>query len=154
MEFPLGLSLGAWKDVSAHKQSWNFLAFKRKIVIKMKWTLAHPFMPTLPSFERLGPLTPYILSVFQHWELLFPWCNFFFFLHILFIYFQREGEGERHGKKRQCVRNTLISRLSLTPPGDLDPGMCPDWETNRWPFGLQASTQSTEPHQPGQIHMS
>ena len=27
--------------------------------------------------------------------------------------------------------------------------MCPDWESNRQPFGSQASTQSTEPHQPG-----
>ena len=24
-----------------------------------------------------------------------------------------------------------------------------DWELNRQPFGLQAGTQSTEPHQPG-----
>ena len=37
------------------------------------------------------------------------------------------------------------------PPGDLacNPGMCPDWESNWRQFGLQASTQSTEPHQPG-----
>ena len=30
-----------------------------------------------------------------------------------------------------------------------NPGMCPDWESNWQPFGLQAGTQSTEPHQPG-----
>ena len=30
-----------------------------------------------------------------------------------------------------------------------NPGMCPDWESNRQPLSLQASTQSTEPHQPG-----
>ena len=37
------------------------------------------------------------------------------------------------------------------PTGDLarNPGMCPDWESNQRPFGLQASTQSSEPHQPG-----
>ena len=37
------------------------------------------------------------------------------------------------------------------PTGDLacNPGMCPDWESNRRPFGLQAGAQSTEPHQPG-----
>ena len=29
------------------------------------------------------------------------------------------------------------------------PGMCPDWEWNQRPFGLQAGAQSTEPHQPG-----
>ena len=29
-----------------------------------------------------------------------------------------------------------------------NPGMCPDWESNRRPFASQAGTQSTEPHQP------
>ena len=41
---------------------------------------------------------------------------------------------------------------SCTPPtGDLthSPGMCPDLESNRRPFGSQVSAQSTEPHQPG-----
>ena len=35
--------------------------------------------------------------------------------------------------------------------GDLtyNPGMCPDWDSNRQPFGSQAGTQSIEPHQPG-----
>ena len=39
------------------------------------------------------------------------------------------------------------------PTGDLacNPGMCSDWELNRQPFGSQAGTQSTEPHQPGQV---
>ena len=49
-------------------------------------------------------------------------------------------------KENQC----LVS--SHTPPtGNLayNPGLCPDWELNQRPFGSQASTQSTEPHQPG-----
>ena len=35
--------------------------------------------------------------------------------------------------------------------GDLtyNPGMCPEWDSNPPPFGSQAGTQSTEPHQPG-----
>ena len=39
----------------------------------------------------------------------------------------------------------------MPPTGDLAPipGLCPDWELNQRPFGLQASTQSTESHQPG-----
>ena len=44
-------------------------------------------------------------------------------------------EGEREGEKHQCVV------ASHTPPtGDLahSPGMCPDWESNWRPFGLQA----------------
>ena len=64
----------------------------------------------------------------------------------LFIYlFLERGEGKKRGK-HQCV---VASRAP--PTGDLahNPGMCPDYESNQWPFGLQASTQSTEPHQPG-----
>ena len=40
--------------------------------------------------------------------------------------------------------------------GDLayNSGMCPDWESNWGPFGLQASTESTEPHQPGHKYNS
>ena len=60
-----------------------------------------------------------------------------------FLYFVRERgrEGEKHHR--------MVA--SFTPPtGDLahNPGMCPDWESNRQPFGAQAATQSTEPHQP------
>ena len=46
------------------------------------------------------------------------------------------------------------SFASHTPPtGDLsyNPGMCPDWESNRQPFGLQVGTQSTQLHQPGKM---
>ena len=50
--------------------------------------------------------------------------------------------------KHQCV---IASHVP--PTGDLAryPGMCPDWELNHQPFGLQASAQSTELHQPGHI---
>ena len=71
------------------------------------------------------------------------------FKKVLFIYFFLErGRGwERGGEKHQCV---VASRAP--PTGDLtrNPGMCPDWESNQWPFGSQAHTQSTELHQPGQ----
>ena len=76
--------------------------------------------------------------------------TFFFFFFNLFIYlfiFRARGrEGERQGEKHQCV---VASCVPLT--GDLacNPGMCPDWESNQEPFGSQASTQSTELHQPG-----
>ena len=62
----------------------------------------------------------------------------------LFIFRQRGREGERGRETLMC------GCLSSTPywgPGP-HPGMCPDWESNQQPFGSQASTQSSEPHQP------
>ena len=69
-------------------------------------------------------------------------------IYYLFIFRQKWRKGVREGEKHQCVV------ASHTPPtGDLacNPGIFPDWESNWWPFGLQASTQSTEPHQPGLV---
>ena len=78
-------------------------------------------------------------------DLLFSIC---IFIKILFIYLflERRREGGREGEKHVCVVASLAHRT-----GDLalNPGMSPDWESNRWPFGLQAGTQFTEPHQPG-----
>ena len=57
-----------------------------------------------------------------------------------------EGKGRRE-------RNISVGCPSHTHNGALDlasnPGMCPDWESGKQPFGFQASAQSTEPHQPG-----
>ena len=66
----------------------------------------------------------------------------------LFIFRERGREGERKGEKHQCE-----SHLSYSPTRDLacNLGMCPDWESNQWPFGLQTGTQTTEPHQSGQM---
>ena len=52
-----------------------------------------------------------------------------------------------------CEGYTSVSCLLHPPAGDAacNPGMCRDWESNQRPFGLQAGTQSTEPHQPGII---
>ena len=41
----------------------------------------------------------------------------------------------------------LLSALHWEPGHN--PGMCPDWESNWRPFGVQAGAQSTKPHQPG-----
>ena len=63
-----------------------------------------------------------------------------------FISREREREGEREGEKHQCV-----VRSHAPPTSDLarNPGMCPDLDLNQQPFGSQASTESTETHQPG-----
>ena len=75
-----------------------------------------------------------------------PVFFFFFLFKIVFIFRASGREGEREGEKHQYV---VASHEPHT--GDLacNPGMCPEWESNQRPFGLQAGTQSTEPHQPG-----
>ena len=70
----------------------------------------------------------------------------FLFKDFIFIFRQRGREGKREGEKHQYVVASCVP-----PTGDLacNPGMCPDWESNRRPFGSQAGSQSTEPPQPG-----
>ena len=61
------------------------------------------------------------------------------------------GSGEKERERNIDVWEMYWSVASRTPPaGDLarKPVMCPDWESNQWSIGLQASTQPTEPHQP------
>ena len=53
---------------------------------------------------------------------------------------------EREGEKHQCV---VASCMPPTRDLACKPGMHPDWESNQQPFGSQATTQSTEPHQTG-----
>ena len=64
----------------------------------------------------------------------------------LFILRERERAGEKEGEEHQCVVASCVP-----PARDLarNPGMCPDWELNQGPCGLQADRESTEPHQQG-----
>ena len=72
--------------------------------------------------------------------------EYIFLSFYLFIFRERGREGEREGEKHQRVAASHVP-----PSGDLarNPGMCPDWESNWQPPGLQAGAQSTELHQPG-----
>ena len=101
------------------------------------------------------------LLVFSYfWNSLCPWYPSelekyypFFKRLYLFIFRERgrEGEREREMWMHPCVRETAVSCLLHTPQRDLacHPGMCPDWELNRWLVGLQDDAQSTESHQSG-----
>ena len=64
--------------------------------------------------------------------------------------FLDRGGGDREGEKHQGV---VACHVPPTGEPGCNPGMCPDWDSNQWPFGLQAGTQSTEPHQPGLVNV-
>ena len=81
---------------------------------------------------------------------------FLSFLKRFYLFaFREEGrEGGIEEEKHRCVRATSILCLSHAPNTPTwvlahNPGLCPDWESNQRPFGLQGATQPTEPRQPG-----
>ena len=63
---------------------------------------------------------------------------FDFLKRFYFIFRQRGREGEREEETHQCV---VASCMSYTGGLACNSGICPDWESNRWHFGLQACTQ-------------
>ena len=70
-----------------------------------------------------------------------------FFKDFIYLFLERE---ERRKKERE--RNISVWLSFTWPPLETWPATqaCAlDWELNWRPFGSQASTQSTEPHQPG-----
>ena len=70
-----------------------------------------------------------------------------FFKDFIYLFLERGREGEREVEKCQCM---VPSHTPPTRDLTCNSGMCPDWELNPWPFGIQAGAQSTEPHHPGQ----
>ena len=79
----------------------------------------------------------------------------YIFKDFICLLWERGREGEREWEKQQHSRDTSSGCLShaLNWGLDLNPGMCPDQESNQQPFGSQGSTQSTEPHQPGHMRV-
>ena len=83
-------------------------------------------------------------------QLAILFIKYIFFRVYLFL---ERGEGRKEERERNIdVQEKYWFVASCTSPtGDsaCNPGMFPDWELNWWLFGLQAGTQSSEPHQPG-----
>ena len=79
---------------------------------------SHPDTPSSPSLPLSTSLTQPSVSVL---------VSFFLFKRFTYLFLEG-GEGERDGMKHQCVVASCV-----LPSGDLtcNPGMCPDWESNR-----------------------
>ena len=79
----------------------------------------------------------------------------FFFFNCIYLFLERgegrkkEREGEREGQKHPCVVASHVA-----PTGDLAhyPDMCPDWESNQQPFGLQPTLNPLSYTSQGQKH--
>ena len=75
------------------------------------------------------------------------WCfnSWTFKKYFIYLFLEKGREKERERKINVCLPLTypLLGTWPATQACVLD------WESNQQPFGLQASTQSTEPHQPG-----
>ena len=72
----------------------------------------------------------------------------FVFKDFIYLFLEREEE-----KEKERERNINVWLPLAHPLLALNPGMCPDWESDWQLFGSQAGTQSTEPHQPGLNHL-
>ena len=123
-------------------QLWtNSVSFSTQFS-KIRMALAFPFCICSALSSIIFPWSFPMLS----------WQTCYLIFKNLFIYFREKGrEEEREGEKHQHMKHWWVA--SCTPPtGDWahNPGLCPDWESIRQPFTLQADTQVTEPQQPGQ----
>ena len=90
-----------------------------------------------------------MLRIYFHIYREFLSVTFFIFERFYLFIFLESGEG----REKERERNICVVDCHMPPTGDRagNSGLCPDCELNRQPFGWQASTQSTEAHQPGLI---
>ena len=74
-----------------------------------------------------------------------------FLKYFIYLFLER-GQGrekEREGNINMWEKHWLVASCIPLTRNLGNPDMCPDRGSNRWPWGSQAGTQSTEPCQPG-----
>ena len=90
----------------------------------------------------------HLLGSFLHW-------SFGFLKNDFFNLFLERGKGTEKEKERNInVREKHQSVATCTPPTwDMacNTVLCPNWESNQWPFGLWKDAHPTELHQSGLI---
>ena len=69
-----------------------------------------------------------------------------------YLFFRERGKEKEREKNINVKEKLWLVAFSMHPhPGTWTHNlhMCPDWESNQWPFIFQDNTQPTEPHQSG-----
>ena len=66
----------------------------------------------------------------------------------IYLFLERGERRDKEGEKHWCKEKQLLVVSHTAPTGNLacSLGMCPDQESNPWPFGLWDHVQPTEPH--------
>ena len=92
------------------------------------------------------------MCLVENWEksrqgLLLKQKSVTLFFKRFYLFISERGEG----REKERERNINWLPLAHASVGDwtCSPSMCPDWESNWWPFALQDGTQPTEPCWPG-----
>ena len=121
------------------------------------------FFPTLLCFPKRNSLrTMNFLSAIcfaiTHFSFVYflKFCWLYFFLYRNFLkrsylltFRERGKEGKRGRETSVCERNTDRLSPCILPTWHLacNPGMCPDWGLNQWPFSPWVDVQPTKPPQ-------
>ena len=143
---------------SGEERGWDWV--NNQSMMLTWWSLhRNPWTPRVGELLGLWthPRAGRVVRSAQDPSGLHPMCLFIrqfmcvlYFSKILFLERWEKREKERERNIDVWEIHQLVA--SHTPP-TRDPacnaGVCPDWELNQRPFGLQTGTQSTEPHQPG-----
>ena len=131
--------LGAW-PLSPPSKAATSPGLPHTVISLVLFHLPLPQLRTLVI--TLGPSGKFKVVSLSQGELTSN-LNSFLKKKILFIYLQREGKGGRETSMCDCLSHTLH-----WGPGP-QPRHVPCLGNEQWPFSSQASTPSTEPHQPG-----
>ena len=131
---------------SGYKSHWPMLCSQLSPISLPHCTIPLQCSQYLWQWSWIKSDFSYLTKVFEH----FPSFLHFFILHPrIYHWFQRKrkGEGEWVGgrereKKHRCERtiNQLPPKWAVTGDWTCNLGMCPNQESNPWPFGLQDNT--------------